>query len=188
MRKSNVYQLAVCALMAAIMCILGPIALPIGPVPISLTNLVIYITVFLLGTKGSIISYLIYLLLGAFGLPVFSGYAGGLAKLAGPTGGYLIGFVFMAAICGVFVEHKKMPVYFIGSGMVLGTAVAYLFGTIWFVVQMKCGIGYAISVCVLPFILGDLIKIVVSIVLGRQIRNALVSAKLIENRGEEVNA
>ena len=86
--KSTIYQLTTCAIMTALMCILGPMSIPIGPIPVSFTNLVIYLAVYLLGTKGATISYLIYLLLGAVGLPVFSGYAGGLAKLAGPTGGY----------------------------------------------------------------------------------------------------
>ena len=88
------YDITTIAIMAALMCILGPMSIPIGLVPISFTNLVIYITVYLLGRKKGVISYVIYLLLGVFGLPVFSGYSSGLAKLGGSTGGYLIGFIF----------------------------------------------------------------------------------------------
>ena len=105
-KKSTVYQLTTCALMAALMCILGPNSVPIGPVPVSLTNLVIYLAVYLLGTKGSTISYIVYLFLGMVGLPVFSGYEGGFGKLAGPTGGYLIGFILMAIVCGIFMEKS----------------------------------------------------------------------------------
>ena len=98
-------QMTVAALMTAVMCILGPMALPlpVSPVPISLTNLVLYFMIYILGTKLSLISLGIYLLLGAVGLPVFSGFAGGLGKLAGPTGGYLLGFVFMTIISGFAV-------------------------------------------------------------------------------------
>ena len=104
-RKSQIYQLACCALMAALMCIFGPMSVPIGPVPVSLTNLVIYFTVYLIGMKGATVSYLIYMLLGIVGLPVFSGYQGGLAKVAGPTGGYLVGFILMALICDLLWKN-----------------------------------------------------------------------------------
>ena len=75
--------------MAAVTCILAPLSVPIGPVPISLTNFAIYLSLYLLDWKKGTLSYLIYLLLGLVGLPVFSGFTGGLAKLAGPTGGYI---------------------------------------------------------------------------------------------------
>ncbi len=102
--KLSVYQMAAAALMTAVLCVLGPLSIPIGPVPISLTNFVIYITLYLLGTKLGTLSYCIYLLLGTAGLPIFSGYSGGLAKLAGPTGGYLVGFIAMAVIAGIFIQ------------------------------------------------------------------------------------
>ena len=126
-------QMTVAALMTAVMCILGPMALPlpVSPVPISLTNLVLYFMIYILGTKLSLISLGIYLLLGAVGLPVFSGFAGGLGKLAGPTGGYLLGFVFMTIISGFAVERFPGRPVICGAGMILGTAVCYLFGTVW---------------------------------------------------------
>ena len=178
-QNSTLYQLTVCALMAALMCILGPMSIPIGPVPVSLTNLVIYLAVYLLGTRGSTISYVVYLLLGAVGLPVFSGYQGGLGKLAGPTGGYLAGFILMAIISGVFLEKSGCNTVITGLGMVLGTAVAYLFGTIWFVFEMQCELWYALTVCVFPFIPFDLGKIVIAAVLGQAIRSALVKSNLL---------
>ena len=179
-KKLSIYQLCMMAMMAALMCILGPMSIPIGQVPITFTNLVIYLAVFLLGTKMGTISCLVYLLLGMAGLPVFSGYSGGFAKLAGPTGGYLVGFLFMAAISGIFVERSSRNPVWSGAGMVLGTAVLYLFGTAWFVLMMKCTVVYALAVCVVPFILGDLIKIVLAVILGKQVRRALMRADLIE--------
>ena len=93
-KSFTTFQMALIAVMAAITCILGPLSIPIpiSPVPISLTNLAIYLTVCLLGWKFGTISYLIYLLIGIAGLPVFSGFSSGFAKLLGPTGGYLIGY------------------------------------------------------------------------------------------------
>lgn len=178
-KRSSVYQLTTCALMAALMCVLGPMSIPIGPVPVSFTNLVIYLTVYLLGMKGATVSYLIYLLLGAAGLPVFSGYAGGLAKLAGPTGGYLIGFILMALICGYVMEKSHLHVGITILGMIGATLVAYLFGTVWFVIQMQCDVWYALTVCVFPFIPFDIIKILIASVLGRLIRRALGKAHLL---------
>ena len=93
-RNSNVYKMCACAVMTALMAALCPLSVPIGPIPVSLSVLVILIAVYLLGTRSALISYCVYMLLGAAGMPVFSGFQGGLIKLTGPTGGYLIGFVF----------------------------------------------------------------------------------------------
>ena len=171
--NSKTRNMTVCAIMAALMCILGPMSVPIGPIPISLTNLVIYLTVYLLGTKKACISYLVYMLLGAVGLPVFSGFAGGIGKLAGPTGGYLVGFIFMTIICGVIMERVQRKAIPTWLGMVLGTLVAYLFGTVWFVVQTQSAIMYALTACVFPFIPFDLIKITIAILLGKAVRKRL---------------
>lgn len=177
--RSSIYQLTTCALMAALMCVLGPMSIPIGPIPVSFTNLVIYLAVYLLGMKGAAISYLIYLILGAVGLPVFSGYAGGLAKLAGPTGGYLIGFILMALICGFVMEKSHANAVITIIGMIAATFVAYFFGTVWFVLQMQCDVWYALTVCVFPFVPFDIIKIIIATVLGKLIRNALIKSNLL---------
>ena len=104
--KIKTATLALIGLMAAITCIMGPfsIPLPFNLVPISLTNLVIYFTMYILGMKKGTISYCIYLLIGLVGLPVFSAFTGGPGKLLGPTGGYLIGFIFLALISGFFID------------------------------------------------------------------------------------
>lgn len=178
-KRISTYQLTTCALMAALMCVLGPMSIPIGPVPVSFTNLVIYLTVYLLGMKGATISYLVYLLLGAAGMPVFSGYEGGLSKLAGPTGGYLVGFILMALICGFVMEKSRAHAGITIVGMIVGTLVAYFFGTVWFVLEMQCQVWYALTVCVFPFIPFDLAKIVIATVLGKAIRSALTKSNLL---------
>lgn len=168
-------QLTLIGVMTAVICILAPftIPLPFSPVPLSLATLVIYISVFVLGMKFSTVSLLIYLLLGAVGLPVFSGFSGGLGKFAGPTGGYLIGYIFVAIITGYFVDHFPGRLSFAAVGMVLGSLICYLFGTVWLAAQMELSFFAALSVGVLPYLPGDIIKIIVACILGPKLKNAV---------------
>ncbi|MGN0317568.1 MAG: biotin transporter BioY [Lachnospira sp.] len=182
-KKITIYDITTCAIFTALMCILGPMSIPIGPVPISLTNLVIYLSVYILGFRNSTISCVVYLLLGAVGLPVFSAYSGGLEKLAGPTGGYLIGFIFIALIGGLCMKLSKANPVITGLGLIVGTAITYAFGTVWFIIQLKCSIEYALTVCVYPFIPFDLAKIVIATVLGLVVRKALKKASLLPSIG-----
>lgn len=181
-KKINTYQITVTALMTALMCILGPISIPIGAVPISITIFAILLSVMLLGTKLGTLSYVLYLILGVVGLPVFSGYSGGPAKLAGPTGGYLIGFIGLALITGLFIDVLRNKTPFTIIGMVLGLLFDYLLGTIWFAILMKCEFLSALTVCVFPFILFDAIKIALAFMLGTLIRIQLIKTGLIVNK------
>ena len=181
-KKITVYQLCVTALMAALMCILGPVTIPIGAVPISLMVLVMLLSVYLLGWKLGTLSVLLYLAIGAVGLPVFSGYQGGLAKLAGPTGGYILGYVPMAVIAGLFIEKSGAKIVWSVLGMVLAVAVLYAFGTAWFVLQMQCTVGYALTICVLPFLAFDAAKIAVALVVGGLLRRRLTQAGFLGAR------
>lgn len=186
--KFSVKQLALIGLMAAVICILGPLALyiPISPVPISLGMLGIYFVTSVLGMKQGTISVLIYILLGLIGMPVFTGFTGGPAKLFGPTGGYIIGYIFMALICGFFVDkfEKNLPLYFLG--MILGTVVCYLFGTVWLGCLLHMTFAEALAAGVLPYIPGDLVKLIIAMIVGCQLRKRLLKAGLIE-ASHEVN-
>ena len=106
-QKIRTKQMVLIALMTAVTCVLGPLSIPLpfSPVPISLTNFAIFLAIFILGMKNGTISFIIYLLLGAVGVPVFSSFRRGLQVLAGPTGGYLIGFIFLALIMGFALDH-----------------------------------------------------------------------------------
>ena len=179
-KKLTTYQMAVTALMAAVMCVLGPLTVPIGAVPISLANFVICLTAWLLGPRFGTLSVAVYLCIGLIGVPVFSGYGAGLAKLAGPTGGYLVGYLLLALIGGLFIEKSNGNPVVSGIGLVLGDAACYVLGTAWFVFQMQCELGYALSVCVYPFIALDLAKIVVSCVVGALLRKRLVQAGILK--------
>lgn len=155
-------------LVTAVTCVLGPMSIPIfiSPVPITLTNLVLYVSLYILKTKRAFISYLIYLLLGTAGLPVFSGFSGGLGKLMGPTGGYLAGFLFLILIAGYFVEHWPDNRLICGAGMVLGTGICYVFGTLWLCRQLDLSFIEGLGIGVFPYLIGDGAKIVLAVITG----------------------
>ena len=167
------------AVMTAVICILGPVSIPIGPVPISLTPLTILLSVYLLGMAEGACATLLYVVLGAIGLPVFGGFTGGFGIIAGPTGGYIIGYVFLALIAGWFIHKYYDRVWLQFLGMCLGTAVLYAFGTVWLAKVAGMTFMEALAAGVLPFIAGDVLKMVLAIALGRAIRSRLESAGLI---------
>lgn len=153
-------KITMIGLMTAVTCILGPLSLPLpfSPVPITLTNFAVFLSIYILGMKYGTISLLIYLALGTIGLPVFSSFSGGLGKLAGPTGGYLFGFIFLALIHGFFMLrfHKKTFASIIG--MTLGMIACYLFGTIWLALHMSLTFKAALMIGVIPYLPGDAVK------------------------------
>ena len=171
-QKITTKTLALIAVMTAVTCVLAPLSIPIGPVPISLTNLAIYFALYILGTKKGTISYIVYLALGLVGLPVFSGFTGGPAKLAGPTGGYIIGFIAMAVIAGLVIDHFRKP-WIQLIGMIVGTIVCYIFGTAWFCIVAKSTVSGALAICVFPFIPADLIKMVIAMIIGPMIKKRI---------------
>ena len=176
--KISTKQLTLIGVMTAVTCILGPLSLQIGIVPISFTNLAIYFSVYLLGGKRGTLSYLVYLFIGLVGLPVFSGFTGGFPKVFGPTGGYLIGFIFMAFISGIFIDKFSSKIYMCFLGMIIGTIVTYLFGTAWLAFQANLTFNAALSLGVLPFIPGDIAKMVIAALIAPQIKKRLQGAGL----------
>lgn len=184
-RRSGVYQLAMCAVMAAVLCVLGPLAVPIGPVPITCGTLGIYLTAYLLGGKWATVSTLVYLLVGLVGAPVFSGYMGGLSRLIGPTGGYLIGYLPMALLAGWVVsltaqqQNRMLACAFQFLGMVAATAVLYAFGTAWYCIEAEVSLQEALAACVLPFIPFDLLKMLITLAVAMPVRRRLEQAGLL---------
>lgn len=172
-QRISTKTMALIAVMTALTCVLAPLSIPIGPVPISLTNLAIYFGLYILGMKLETISYIVYLLIGFVGVPVFSGFTGGAGKLLGPTGGYLIGFVPMAIVAGFLIDKfDGKPVYSV-IGMIIGTAICYALGTAWFTVQADYEVMPALALCVFPFLPGDAAKIAIAAFFGPQIKKAL---------------
>ena len=168
-------KITMIGLMTAVTCILGPLSLPLpfSPVPITLTNFAVFLSIYILGMKYGTISLLIYLALGTIGLPVFSSFSGGLGKLAGPTGGYLFGFIFLALIHGFFMLrfHKKTFASIIG--MTLGMIACYLFGTIWLALHMSLTFKAALMIGVIPYLPGDAVKIALAAIIGPKLSRAI---------------
>ncbi len=181
--KGKIYTITSCAIVTALMCIFGPMSVPIGVIPISLTNLVIYFAIYILGWKGSTISYVVYMLLGLVGLPVFSGFQGGPAKLVGPTGGYLLGFIFITIIAGLCFDKTKgkvrIPVTI--AGMLVSTAITYFFGTVWFMAQTGNDLATSLGLCVFPFIPFDIAKMVIATMIGMPVRKALIKTGMLND-------
>lgn len=164
--KLTTYELVLCALCAAVTCVLAPISVPLaGEVPISLATFAVLLSGILLGAKYGAISQLVYVLLGSVGVPVFAGWTGGIGITLGVTGGYIIGYIPMAFIAGLLYHRfgreasgtRKYIVMFVS--MVLATAVLYILGTAWFMAQTGMTLGASLAACVIPFLPGDLLKI-----------------------------
>lgn len=176
--KKTVYELTSMGLMTAIMCVLAPfsIFLP-GMVPISLGTLVIYFFPYILGTRRSAVCCLVYIILGAIGLPVFSGFSGGIPKLVGPTGGYLIGYFLIILFEGSAI--KRFPTMRLAHilGMIMGTISCYIVGTAWLSFQLKLTFMKGLAAGVIPFIPGDAIKMAIAVMIAPIILNRLKKAK-----------
>ena len=180
-KKQSTSALTAAAMMAAVLCVLGPLSVPVGPVPVAMANFGVSLAAWLLGPRYGALSVAAYLLLGAVGAPVFAGAGAGAAVLFGPTGGYLIGYLAQALIGGWAVERSGGRVLWSGLGLAAGVAVSYAFGTAWFILQMGCTLPDALTVCVLPFIPFDAAKVALASVLGSILRRALHRAGLLHH-------
>ena len=181
--KMSTYDLVLCALCAAVTCVLAPLSVPLaGEVPISLATFAVLLSGILLGGKLGALSQLIYVLLGSVGVPVFAGWTGGLGITLGVTGGYIIGYIPMAFVAGLLYHRygrnasgfRKYAVMFVS--MVLATAVLYILGTAWFMAQTKMTLGASLAACVIPFLPGDLIRIAAVMLAAVPIESAVKKA------------
>lgn len=173
----TVKELCACALGAALIAICAWISIP-AAVPFTLQTFAICLVTGLLGLKCGTVSVVVYLLLGAVGLPVFSGFGGGLGKLLGTTGGYLIGFIFTALTVGLFTKLLGKKIWVLVISMVLGIALCYVFGTAWFMILYTrangpVGLVTVLGWCVFPFLIPDGIKIALATVLVQRLGKVL---------------
>lgn len=173
--KKNLIQLCFVSLLAAILCVLSPISIPIGPVPISLGSFAVYLAASTVNRRVGTLAVLLYILLGMVGLPVFTGWTGGLAKLAGPTGGYIVGYLFLAYFAGLLIDKLEQHRWIFPLALLLGTVLLYAFGTAWYCIQSGTGVLSALSVTVLPFLPGDAFKIVLANLVVIPVRKAIKS-------------
>lgn len=183
----NTTALVLCGLFAALNAICASITIPLGftPIPINLGTLGVFLTGGLMGKKYGSISIMVYIFLGAVGLPVFSGFRGGLGVLTGPTGGYIVGYLAAVFVIGLITEKscitknsevgKNTGLKKVSSdiiAMLIGLLLCYLLGTLWFMFTTGAGIGAALASCVIPFLPGDALKITAAAFLAVRLRPA----------------
>lgn len=167
-------------LFVAITSICSVITIPIGSVPISLSLLAVYLSAMILGSKLGALSQIIYIALGVIGVPVFSNFRSGFQMLAGPTGGYLIGYIFAAFVIGFVVERQKdLKMRTVVPVILVGQIICYTIGTLQLALVANLSIWAALTAGVFPFIVFDLCKGILAAYAGIKIRNALKNANFI---------
>ena len=170
--KTKTYDLAYIAIFAVLIAICSWISIPMT-VPFTLQTFGVFMAVGVLGGKRGSLAVLVYILLGAIGVPVFAGFTGGISKLVSPTGGYLVGFIFTSVISGLIIEkfnYKRIPNII---GMIIGLAITYIFGTAWLAFGMGRTFMEALAVGVLPFLIFDFGKIIIVAIIGPELQKLM---------------
>lgn len=173
MKPTNLRYMVLAALFAALTAVGAYISLPIGPVPIVLSNLFVILAGLLLGKKWATASILLYVLLGALGLPVFSGATSGIAVILGPTGGFLFGFIIAAFVIALISSIGENALWKDIVAVICGTAVIYLIGVPWLKSNLSLDWPKALSAGLLPFIPGAILKGAAAVVLAKFLRPQL---------------
>lgn len=170
MERMKTKNLAFCALMAAVTAVCAQISIPLpGGVPLTLSVAAVYLSGAFLGPGLAFASQLVYLLLGAFGLPVFAGFSGSLGVLLGSTGGYLLVYPLMAAAValGRRLWGGKLPS--LAASMLIALLLCYAGGTAWFMAVMQKSLAVSLAACVFPFVPVDLCKIALASAVGSRL-------------------
>jgi biotin transport system substrate-specific component len=172
MENNTTKNICIIAVFLALMLVLSPISIPMVPVPITLATLMVYLISAMLPLKVAPLVIVLYVLLGLAGLPVFSNFSGGPAVLMGPTGGFIFGYILASVLESFLITRFKEKKWMYPVSMVLATIVIYAFGSAWFMVQMqgKYSFGATMMVCVVPFLIGDTIKIVLASIVSLRLR------------------
>jgi len=173
--NNNVRELVVTSMFTAVICVMSQLSIQIQPIPFTLSLFAIFLTGALLPPRSAFLATLTYLLLGAFGLPVFAGFKGGIQILAGMTGGYLVAYPVMAFLISIFYKYLKKfnKILSLTIGMLVALIFCYTFGTIWFTFITDTAFYTALTLCVFPFLLFDLAKIVFAIIVSIIIRKTV---------------
>lgn len=181
--KLSTGRLTFVGLITAVICILSPwaIILPFSPVPITLGLFAVFLSTCIIKAPLNLLCCFLYLLLGIVGLPVFSGFTGGLGILAGPTGGYLLGYLLIPLCTLPFNNLKNHSIRPVLPGLLIGLILCYSCGTLWLSIQSGLNIREAFLFGTLPYIPFDIIKLVLAYFSAKSIRKRLIRAGLFEN-------
>lgn len=174
----SVKKMSLIAMMTCLMAVSSWLTIP-SAVPFTMQTFAVFCSLLLLGGKTGLAAIALYVLMGCVGLPVFSGFQGGIGHIVGPTGGYIIGFIFTAVFYLLFeplflkCSKLRLPV------LVGGLIICYFVGTMWFqVVSGMRGTTYSfgtvISICVIPYVIPDLAKLALAWILSNRIRKAVL--------------
>lgn len=163
------------ALCAALIAVSSFIIIPLAAVPVTLQTLTVCVTAALLGLKWGVISVGVYILLGAIGLPVFSGFGGGIGVLMGAGGGFIWGFLIMAVVVGFVSDKLGADIVKMIIAMTVGTVCCYIAGILWYVFVYSKGEGImaALTACVFPFILPDIVKIIAAATISSRLKKRI---------------
>ncbi|MHB8129149.1 MAG: biotin transporter BioY [Mobilitalea sp.] len=179
-RKMSTKDLVMTAMFTAVICVMAQISISTQPIPFTLALFAIFLTGALLSPRYAFLSVLVYLLLGAFGVPVFAGLKGGIQNLTGMTGGYLMAYPLMAFVTSLFYKYiKKYKIFALAIGMLVSLFLCYLIGTVWFSFITGTDFYKSLTLCVFPFILFDLLKIFLAISISTVIRKTAMKSNVI---------
>lgn len=178
-KRFTVKDMVLCAMLAALTGVFSQIGVPIGEIPINLALFSVYLAGGILGSYKGAVSMVVYILTGAVGIPVFANFRGGLSVLAGPTGGYILGYIFAALVVGMVSTYWGDRPWQLAIGITGGSALCYLFGTVWFILLTGKGLAAALGACVIPFLPGEALKILSAAILVPKLKKAVhLSRKL----------
>lgn len=175
-KKIKAYDIVIIAIMSALLAVCSFIAIPVGALPVTLQTFAVFVCVGILGKKRGTVSVLIYILLGVIGIPVFSGFQGGLSVLMGPTGGFIAGFLPAVFVAGLIMEKTGRKIPFMIVSFFAGTAICYICGIFWYIFVFSGGKSdfvSALTLCVLPYIIPDIIKITLASVVSTAVRKRI---------------
>lgn len=177
----RVKEMLLCALMVAVMAILAQLTIPVGPVPFTMSIMGVYLAAGILGKRLAPVAMTVYVLLGAFGAPIFTGAKGGLPVVAGPTGGFLWGYIVASFLIGYLYPAEKGGKSYlkIGGAFLAGMLVIYSLGLLQLSFLLGMDIKKAFLVGAAPFLGPDLIKVAIAVLLVVPVRGALEKAGLL---------
>lgn len=176
--KIKTLDMAYVAMFAVLIAICAWISIPMT-IPFTMQTFGIFLAVGVLGGKRGSLAVLVYLLMGIVGLPVFSGFTGGIGCLAGATGGYIVGFLLSALVVwAVEALTRSRKTWVLALGMVLGLLTCYAFGTAWYMYFYArstgpIGLATALGWCVFPYVLPDLVKIALALIIRKRLSAAI---------------
>lgn len=173
--KISLKDITLTALFVALISLFSQIVIPIGAIPINLGLLAVFLAAGLLKPRNSVLSVAVFILLGTAGIPVFAGFCGGPGVILGYTGGYIMGYLPAVTVISILLHKFGKTPLSLSLSMSAGLLITYLCGTAWYVVVSNSAttVWTALTVCVFPFIVGDILKIAISVILCRRLEKTL---------------